>query len=101
MERSRRSTRRTRWTQALLLAAVSCAALILASPAVAKPVHVIAHGGALSASAAVAVACIAAIAAIALVVIAVLMGRPTGLRSAAAVAHLPRVKHASTRRIAA
>ena len=75
--RSRRKSRRTRWTPAILLAAVALTLLIVASPAVAKPAHAAqAHGASLSPAGTIAVLVIAACGAIALVLLAFLSGRP-------------------------
>ena len=75
--RSRRKSRRTRWTPAILLAAVALTMLVVASPAVARPAHVAhAHGAALSTAGMIAILVIAAGCAVALVLLAFLSGRP-------------------------
>jgi protein-S-isoprenylcysteine O-methyltransferase Ste14 len=80
--RSRRKSRRTRWTPAILLAAVALTMLVVASPAVAKPAHIAhAQGAALSAAGMIAVLVIAACGALALVLLAFLSVRPQRSRS--------------------
>jgi hypothetical protein len=75
--RSRRKSRRTRWTPAVLFAAVASTLLVVASPAVAKPAHIAhAHTAAVSTAGLVAVLVIAACGALALVLLAFLSGRP-------------------------
>ena len=75
--RSRRKSRRTRWTPAILFAAVALTMLVVASPAVAKPAHVAhTHGAAFSTAGMIAVLVIAAGSALALVLLAFLSGRP-------------------------
>jgi hypothetical protein len=74
--RSRRRSRRSRWTPALLLAVVALTTLAVAGPAVAKPLsHT--SGATLSATGTIAVIAIAACAAVALVLLAALSARPT------------------------
>jgi hypothetical protein len=75
--RSRRKSRRTRWTPAILFAAVALTMLVVASPAVARPVHT-AHtaGAALSTAGMIAVIVVAVCGALALVLLAFLSGRP-------------------------
>ena len=75
--RSRRKSRRTRWTPAILFAAVALTMLVVASPAVARPAHVAhTHAAALSTAGMIAVLVIAACGALALVLLALLSGRP-------------------------
>jgi nitrate reductase gamma subunit len=75
--RSRRKSRRTRWTPAILFAAVALTMLAVAGPAVAKPAHVAqSHGASLSAAGMIAVLAVAACGALALVLLAFLSGRP-------------------------
>ena len=75
--RSRRKSRRSRWTPAILFAAVALVMLVVAGPAVAKPAHVaLSHGAALSAAGMIAVVVVAVCGALALVVLAYLSGRP-------------------------
>lgn len=80
--RSRRKSRRTRWTPAVLFAAVASTLLVVASPAVAKPAHIAhAHTAAVSTAGLVAVLVIAACGALALVLLAFLSVRPQRSRS--------------------
>jgi hypothetical protein len=79
--RSRRKSRRTRWTPAILLAAVALTMFIVASPAVAKPAHIAhAQGAALTTAGMIAVVVIAVGGALALVLLAYLSGRPKRTR---------------------
>ncbi len=74
---NRRKSRRTRWTPAILFAAVALTMLVVASPAVARPAHIAhSHGAALSTAGLIAVLVIAACGALALVLVAFLSGRP-------------------------
>ena len=76
--RSRRRSRRSRWTPALLLAVVALTTLAVAGPAVAKHGHLShASGATLSASGTIAVIVVAACAALALILLASLSGRHT------------------------
>jgi hypothetical protein len=80
--RSRRKSRRTRWTPAILFAAVALTMLVVASPAVAKPAHIAhTHGVALSTAGTIAVMVIAVSGALALVLLAFLSRRPQRSRS--------------------
>jgi hypothetical protein len=106
MGRSRRSSRRTRFTEALLLAAVALAMLALSSPAVARPsVHMVIYPHTLPAPTLITVLCLAAVVAIAIVAGVVLASRPGPQVKAEAAAReqiqAPRVKQVSRQRQAA
>jgi hypothetical protein len=74
--RNRRRPRRRRLTAAILLAVVTLTVLVVASPAVAKPVHLShAAGATLSVAGTVAIVVIAVCGALALVLLAFLSGR--------------------------
>ena len=88
---TRRKPRRRRWTPAILLAVVAFTALVVASPAVAKPVSHAAHisGAALATPGMIAVIVIAVFGAASLVLFALLGTRRDGTVTSATV-HRPR-----------
>ena len=97
-----RKPRRGRWSPAILPAVVAFTALVVASPAVARPAHV-AHlsGAALSTPGIIAVAFIAVFGALALVLFAVLGTRRGGTVTGATVHQPSRVRRAHRDSIAA
>jgi hypothetical protein len=102
MESSRRRSRRTRLTEALVLAAVAITTLALASPAVARPnLHTVVYPHAMSASVMITVVCLAVIAALGLVTGVVLASRPRPRRSARPAELQESAKQASRQRAVA
>jgi protein-S-isoprenylcysteine O-methyltransferase Ste14 len=99
---SRRRPRRTRWTPAILFAAVALTVLAVAGPAVARPAHMAhAHGATLSVAATVAILAIAACIALALLLLAFFTGRRDTEDRVTQIGTPQRVRHHDRERAAA